>query len=149
MFSSIILTVCVADQGAGDSRGLFPGVVNVAAGAVVTANASCGEDGAEEFCRLSFRGGACGVCDAHSPDLGKRHPPSLAVDGTSRWWQSPSLATGPQYEWVTLTLDLRQVRFHPPAPHSVHCKQSYSMPGTCQQWRLHAFNAGESMTREC
>ncbi|XP_046676227.1 laminin subunit alpha-1 isoform X3 [Homalodisca vitripennis] len=91
-----------------ETRGLFPGVSNVAARAEVTANATCGERGPEAFCRLSFRSSSCGVCDSRSPDPGKRHAAALALDGSARWWQSPTLASGPQYEWVTLTLDLKQ-----------------------------------------
>lgn len=54
-----------------------------------------------------FRQPQCDICDDSNPQ--KRHPIEYAVDGTSRWWQSPSLANGMQYEWVTITLDLRQV----------------------------------------
>lgn len=89
---------------------LYPEVANVGAGASVSANATCGEDVPDTYCRLSFRGGVCGVCDGQSSDPGRRHPPSAIVDGTEQWWQSPTLATGQQYEWVTVTLDLKQVR---------------------------------------
>ncbi|XP_069975556.1 laminin subunit alpha-1-like [Penaeus vannamei] len=49
------------------------------------------------------------VCDSRSPDPARRHPIANAIDGTNSWWQSPSLAAGRRYEWVTITLDLRQV----------------------------------------
>lgn len=105
-----LISCLIVAEGAGtETRGLFPGVSNLAAHAEVTSNATCGQRGAEVFCRLSLRGSSCGVCDARAPDPGKRHPPAHAVDGSSRWWQSPSLAEG-AYDWVTLTLDLKQVR---------------------------------------
>lgn len=40
----------------------------------------------------------------------ERHPISNAIDGTNNWWQSPSIQNGREYHWVTITLDLRQVR---------------------------------------
>lgn len=42
----------------------------------------------------------------------ERHPVTNAIDGTNRWWQSPSIKNGRQFHWVTLTLDLKQVK-HP------------------------------------
>jgi len=39
----------------------------------------------------------------------ERHPIEYAIDGTNRWWQSPSIKNGRQFHWVTITLDLRQV----------------------------------------
>lgn len=53
----------------------------------------------------------CGVCDAHSADVDKRHPIEYAIQHTSeQWWQSPSLDEGKEFEYVTITLDLKQVR---------------------------------------
>ena len=57
------------------------------------------------YCTLA--GARCGVCDSSDP--GQAHPPALAIDGSDRWWQSPSLQYGPAYHTVTLTLDLRKV----------------------------------------
>lgn len=99
--------------GVGDV-GLWPSVFNVAAKALVSANATCGSAGREEFCRLSGdgpggRGPRCGVCDLHSADPHKRHPPEHAIDGTSRWWQSPTRQQGQQYQAVAFTVDLKQV----------------------------------------
>lgn len=83
---------------------------NVATKATITANATCGERGREEFCRLADSGkGRCGICDANNPDPNKRHPIENAIDGTSRWWQSPTLQSGLEYERVAITLDLKQV----------------------------------------
>ncbi|CAL1296819.1 unnamed protein product [Larinioides sclopetarius] len=98
------------------SQGLFPNVFNLASSSVITVNATCGETGPEVYCKLvehvyrkSDRESQeqCGVCDERSPD--KRHPIEYAIDGTNNWWQSPTLQNGKQYEWVTITLDLKQV----------------------------------------
>ncbi len=49
-------------------------------------------------------------CDrCHADDLSRRHPISYAIDGTNNFWMSPTLANGLKYEWVTVTIDLRQV----------------------------------------
>lgn len=40
----------------------------------------------------------------------ERHPIEYATDGTNRWWQSPSIKNGMEYHYVTITLDLKQVR---------------------------------------
>lgn len=39
----------------------------------------------------------------------ERHPITNAIDGTNRWWQSPSIKNGRRFHWVTITLDLKQV----------------------------------------
>lgn len=39
----------------------------------------------------------------------ERHPIEYAIDGTNRWWQSPSIMNGMEYHYVTVTLDLQQV----------------------------------------
>lgn len=36
---------------------------------------------------------------------------SNAIDGTERWWQSPPLSRGLEYNEVNVTLDLGQVGF--------------------------------------
>ncbi|XP_076315810.1 laminin subunit alpha-1-like [Tachypleus tridentatus] len=51
----------------------------------------------------------CGVCNAASSNLDEQHPIENAIDGTNRWWQSPTLQNGKHYERVTITLDLKQV----------------------------------------
>ncbi|KAG8183116.1 hypothetical protein JTE90_024425 [Oedothorax gibbosus] len=102
------------------TRGLFPNVFNLAASSVITVNATCGEAGQEVYCKLVehvFRHGEssresqdqCRVCDAKSPNEDKKHPIENAIDGTNRWWMSPTLQNGKQYEWITITLDLKQV----------------------------------------
>lgn len=39
----------------------------------------------------------------------EKHPIEYAIDGTNRWWQSPSIKNGMEYHYVTITLDLKQV----------------------------------------
>ncbi|KAL1124508.1 hypothetical protein AAG570_001134 [Ranatra chinensis] len=86
---------------------LYPEPFNLAVGGVITSNATCGEDGPETWCRLRGHH-QCGVCDSRSQDKG--HPPQAAIDNRAdTWWQSPTLHSGQQYNYVTLTLDLRQV----------------------------------------
>ncbi|PIK46886.1 putative laminin subunit alpha-2-like [Apostichopus japonicus] len=96
--------------------GLFPHVFNLATRARITSNATCGEARSEIYCRLvehvpdpkiSFP--QCRVCDLNSDQSDERHPIEHAIDGTNNWWQSPSIANGMQYHWVSVTLDLGQV----------------------------------------
>jgi len=47
------------------------------------------------------------VCD--DKDEEHRHPISNAIDGTNSRWQSPTLQNGRRFEWVTITIDLKQV----------------------------------------
>lgn len=88
---------------------LFPTIFNLAANAIISSNATCGENGPESYCKLVehvfMRSPQCDICD-NTP--GKRHPIEFAVDGSNQWWQSPTLAHGMKYEWVTITIDLRQ-----------------------------------------
>nr|XP_034195684.1 laminin subunit alpha-1 isoform X1 [Osmia lignaria] len=91
------------------NSGLFPSTFNVAAKADIFVNATCGEEGPETFCKPS-ESSRCAVCDARSPDPGKRHNISNILDSNpGRWWQSPTLARGDHYEYVTIVLDLKQV----------------------------------------
>ncbi|KAL7739991.1 hypothetical protein ACLKA6_007498 [Drosophila palustris] len=110
------------DVSAGSVGGhLYPPVFNVAPRAAITVNATCGQNGAEEYCKLvdayPHRKWAkqCGICNAHSSDRAKQRPiESLISPGSSfdeSWWQSPTLQGGHEYEYVTITLDLKQ--FHP------------------------------------
>ncbi|KAK0171261.1 hypothetical protein PV328_009010 [Microctonus aethiopoides] len=88
--------------------GLFPSTFNVAAKADIYVNATCGEDGPETFCKPS-ESARCGVCDAQSPDLGKRHNISNVLNpDPGKWWQSPTLARGNRFKYITIILDLKQ-----------------------------------------
>ena len=55
-----------------------------------------------------IQGQLCDYCDTAEPT--KSHLPEYAVDGTERWWQSPPLSRGLQYNEVNLTIELGQVR---------------------------------------
>jgi laminin alpha 1/2 len=91
-------------------------VFNLASHSDIASNATCGQRRVETFCKLvehveqeSPRYVQCGVCDAHSDYEDERHPITNAIDGTHDSWQSPTLANGWEYNWVTVTLDLKQV----------------------------------------
>ncbi|KAG7199614.1 hypothetical protein KM043_014217 [Ampulex compressa] len=93
------------------NSGLFPSTFNVATKADIFVNATCGEEGPETFCKPS-ESSRCAVCDSRSPDPGKRHNITHVLDSNpARWWQSPTLAKGDRYEFVTVILDLKQAPF--------------------------------------
>ncbi|XP_059501383.1 laminin subunit alpha-2 isoform X3 [Stegostoma tigrinum] len=100
----------------GQQRGLFPAVLNLASMADISANATCGQNGSEMYCKLvehvpgrPFRNPQCRICDLNSRNPKERHQITNAIDGTNRWWQSPSIQNGMEYHYVTITLDLKQV----------------------------------------
>ncbi|XP_035384872.1 laminin subunit alpha-2-like isoform X4 [Electrophorus electricus] len=100
----------------GASAGLFPAVLNLASMAKVSANATCGEMKEEMSCKLvehvpgqPVRNPQCRVCNLQSNNPHERHPIEYAIDGTNRWWQSPSIMNGMDYHYITVTLDLQQV----------------------------------------
>jgi len=64
-----------------------------------------------------IQGQLCDYCDAREPS--QSHLPEHAVDGTERWWQSPPLSRGLQYNKVNLTISLGQVGTGPPYTHSL------------------------------
>uniref|UniRef100_A0A7N8XTA6 Laminin subunit alpha-2 n=1 Tax=Mastacembelus armatus TaxID=205130 RepID=A0A7N8XTA6_9TELE len=95
---------------------LFPAVLNLASMADITANATCGSMGPETVCKLvehvpgqPVKDPQCRVCDQGSREPFEHHPIEYAIDGTNRWWQSPSIQNGMEYHYVTITLDLKQV----------------------------------------
>uniref|UniRef100_A0A665URX2 Basement membrane-specific heparan sulfate proteoglycan core protein n=1 Tax=Echeneis naucrates TaxID=173247 RepID=A0A665URX2_ECHNA len=95
---------------------LFPAVLNLASMADITANATCGSEGPEMSCKLvehvpgqPVRNPQCRICNHRSTNPFERHPIEYAIDGTNRWWQSPSIKNGMEYHYVTITLDLKQV----------------------------------------
>lgn len=100
------------DDGVNDV-GLWPPVFNVAPKATLHANATCGQHTREEYCHTidahpqRHRKAKCGVCDAH--DTERIHPIEYVIDGTQKWWQSPTLNVGPENEYITITMDLKQV----------------------------------------
>uniref|UniRef100_A0A8C9XYE7 Laminin subunit alpha-2 n=1 Tax=Sander lucioperca TaxID=283035 RepID=A0A8C9XYE7_SANLU len=95
---------------------LFPAVLNLASMADISANATCGSLGPEMFCKLvehvpgqPIRNAQCRICNQKSTKAVEQHPIEYAIDGTNRWWQSPSIKNGMEYHYVTITLDLKQV----------------------------------------
>ncbi|XP_069017691.1 laminin subunit alpha-2 [Embiotoca jacksoni] len=100
----------------GQQRGLFPAVLNLATMADITTNATCGSAGPEMFCKLvehvpgqPVTNPQCRICNQRSKKAIERHPIEYAIDGTNRWWQSPSIKNGMDYHYVTITLDLKQI----------------------------------------
>ncbi|XP_031802383.1 laminin subunit alpha-3 isoform X2 [Sarcophilus harrisii] len=105
---------------------LHPPYFNLAEAARISATATCGEDPGsarprpELYCKLvggpiasttghTIQGQFCDYCNSGDPN--KAHPVTNAIDGTERWWQSPPLSLGLQYNKVNVTLDLGQL-FH-------------------------------------
>ncbi|XP_018008782.1 laminin subunit alpha [Hyalella azteca] len=103
------------------SEVLTPPYFNLAENRRITATATCGEAVPQEelYCKLIganvnrdvkynlIQGQVCDVCDPSNPS--KWHPPEYAIDGSERWWQSPPLSRGMQYNQVNLTVDLGQL----------------------------------------
>ncbi|XP_041102067.1 laminin subunit alpha-3-like isoform X2 [Polyodon spathula] len=104
---------------------LHPPYFNIAEGARISATATCGEDESarpksELYCKLvggptaglpsqTIQGQYCDYCNSNDPN--KAYPITTAIDGTERWWQSPPLSRGLEYNKVNVTLDLGQL-FH-------------------------------------
>uniref|UniRef100_A0A2K6FCC1 Laminin subunit alpha 3 n=1 Tax=Propithecus coquereli TaxID=379532 RepID=A0A2K6FCC1_PROCO len=115
------------DPGARVGLSLHPPYFNLAQAAKIWATATCGERGPgggrprpELYCKLvggpmapgsghTIQGQFCDYCNSEDPR--KAHPATNAIDGSERWWQSPPLSAGTQYNKVNLTLDLGQL-FH-------------------------------------
>ena len=103
------LVLC--DFSAEQDQGLFPYILNLATRARISANASCGVDEPEYFCKLVEHVDLmpqithCGYCDARGSS-GNAHPIQNAIDGSNNWWQSPSINHGREYNYVTITMDL-------------------------------------------
>uniref|UniRef100_A0A8C1W8S5 Laminin subunit alpha 2 n=1 Tax=Cyprinus carpio TaxID=7962 RepID=A0A8C1W8S5_CYPCA len=95
------------------TNSLFPAVLNLASMAEIKTNATCGEMGPEMYCKLvehvpgqPVKNPQCRTCNLKSD---YRHPIEYAIDGTNRWWQSPSIMNGVDFHYVTVTLDLQQI----------------------------------------
>ena len=91
-------------------------VFNLATRARISTNATCGEREPEVFCKLvehvqifPAANRHCDICDSRSEQPLQRHPITNAVDGSHRWWQSPTLTNGDDFNFVTITLDLGSV----------------------------------------
>lgn len=79
--------------------------------ASITVNATCGDPLTERFCPLSehvqsrLTGSVqCQVCEPGSHSI--RY--TINTDN-SNWWQSPTMAHGRSLNWVTVTIDLKNV----------------------------------------
>ena len=110
-----------------DAQALTPPNFNLAVGRRVEATSTCGVGVTEPelYCKLTganpdkedvigefevIQGQLCDYCDAQEPS--QSHQAEYAVDGTERWWQSPPLSRGLQYNEVNLTISLGQVYTH-------------------------------------
>ncbi|XP_066102434.1 laminin subunit alpha-3 isoform X1 [Saccopteryx bilineata] len=125
----LLPSVCAAarEPPAAARLSLHPPYFNLAEAASIWATATCGEPepgGArpqpELYCKLvggpvapgrghTIQGQFCDYCNSEDPR--KAHPVTNAIDGSERWWQSPPLSSGTQYNRVNVTLDLGQL-FH-------------------------------------
>ena len=120
----VLLVVSIATKSAYGQR-LSPPAINIAQGKKIEATATCGEDIGEPelFCKLATVAGKFEIlglsCDHCDPTVSsKNHSIAFAIDGTEKWWQSPPLSRGLQYQRVTITIDLGQVRFQLPGSSS-------------------------------
>ncbi|CAH1775237.1 unnamed protein product [Owenia fusiformis] len=97
-----------------------PTLLNLATNAEITVNATCGLEGPETYCKLVDHvrrrfpfnlapesTAHCRICDNSTDSTA--HPIGYAIDGSNNWWQSPTLTQGRNYEWITITLDIKQI----------------------------------------
>uniref|UniRef100_A0A8C9UHG8 Laminin subunit alpha-5 n=1 Tax=Serinus canaria TaxID=9135 RepID=A0A8C9UHG8_SERCA len=107
-----------------NGHSLHPPYFNLAEGTRISATATCGEEAAgagsrraveDLYCKLTIQvrpGRGTRYCDiCSSANSNKAHPITNAIDGTERWWQSPPLSRGLEFNQVNVTLDLGQL-FH-------------------------------------
>ncbi|XP_019117192.2 laminin subunit alpha-2 isoform X7 [Larimichthys crocea] len=157
LLTALLWQCCRAQQ-----RGLFPAVLNLASMADITANATCGSMGPEMFCKLvehvpgqPVRNPQCRTCNQKSTKPFERHPIEYAIDGTNRWWQSPSIKNGMEYHYVTITLDLKQVfqiayvilkAANSPRPGNWILERSIDGV-TFEPWQYYAITETECLTR--
>uniref|UniRef100_A0A8C3D588 Laminin subunit alpha 5 n=1 Tax=Corvus moneduloides TaxID=1196302 RepID=A0A8C3D588_CORMO len=113
-----------------NGHSLHPPYFNLAEGTRISATATCGEEATgaggrraveDLYCKLvggpvaggdpnqTIQGQYCDICS--SANSNKAHPITNAIDGTERWWQSPPLSRGLEFNQVNVTLDLGQL-FH-------------------------------------
>ncbi|XP_056260712.1 laminin subunit alpha-2 isoform X4 [Seriola aureovittata] len=158
----VLLTALLWQWCHSQQRGLFPAVLNLASMADITANATCGSTGPEMFCKLvehvpgqPVRNPQCRICNQRSTKPFERHPIEYAIDGTNRWWQSPSIKNGMEYHFVTITLDLKQV-FQVAymiikaanSPRPGNWVLEHSIDGvTFEPWQYYAITDTECLTR--
>ncbi|XP_069892911.1 laminin subunit alpha-5-like [Dipodomys merriami] len=170
-----LLGAARARAAAGGGFSLHPPYFNLAEGARIAASATCGEEararGAPRptedlYCKLvggpvaggdpnqTIQGQYCDICTAANSN--KAHPVNNAVDGTERWWQSPPLSRGLEYNEVNVTLDLGQV-FHvayvlikfanSPRPDLWVLERSTDFGHTYQPWQFFASSKRDCLER--
>lgn len=128
LFTGLAITIIfITHIPVGQGQVLEPPNLNLAERKPITASSTCGDaDHAPEmYCRLTGvtnsaydnfviktipveiqAGQLCEYCDAKVTE--QAHPASYAVDGSEKWWQSPPLSRGIEYNEVNLTIDLGQ-----------------------------------------
>ncbi|RLV97535.1 hypothetical protein DV515_00011683 [Chloebia gouldiae] len=79
---------------------------------------------------LLLRGQYCDICS--SANSNKAHPITNAIDGTERWWQSPPLSRGLEFNQVNVTLDLGQKGREGPSANSHQIPGSKGCVGAAQ-----------------
>nr|XP_021501092.1 laminin subunit alpha-3 isoform X2 [Meriones unguiculatus] len=160
----------VAQDPRANGLSLHPPYFNLAQAARIWASATCGERGPggarprpELYCKLvggptapgsghTIQGQFCDHCN--SEDFRKAHPATHAIDGSERWWQSPPLSSGTQYNRVNLTLDLGQL-FHvayvlikfanSPRPDLWVLERSVDFGNTYSPWQYFAHSRGDCL----
>ncbi|XP_061742141.1 laminin subunit alpha-2 isoform X4 [Nerophis ophidion] len=158
----LLLAALLWQCGCAQQRGLFPAVLNLASMADITTNATCGQSEPEMFCKLvehvpgqPVRNPQCRICNLNSVKPFERHPIEYAIDGTNRWWQSPSIKNGMEYHYVTITLDLKQVfqiayviikAANSPRPGNWILERSIDGT-TFEPWQYYAMTDTECLTR--
>ncbi|XP_021110870.1 laminin subunit alpha-5 isoform X2 [Heterocephalus glaber] len=110
--------------------------------------------GSRRETHVGHEGQYCDICTASSSN--KAHPVSNAIDGTERWWQSPPLSRGLEYNEVNVTLDLGQV-FHvayvlikfanSPRPDLWVLERSTDFGHTYQPWQFFASSKRDCLER--
>ncbi|XP_044604120.2 laminin subunit alpha-5 [Equus asinus] len=170
-----LLGAARAQETAGDGFSLHPPYFNLAEGARIAASATCGEEAPARgvprptedlYCKLvggpvaggdpnqTIQGQYCDICTAANSN--RAHPVSNAIDGTERWWQSPPLSRGLEYNEVNVTLDLGQV-FHvayvlikfanSPRPDLWVLERSTDFGHTYQPWQFFASSKRDCLER--
>ncbi|KAM3959117.1 LOW QUALITY PROTEIN: wing blister [Aphomia sociella] len=126
--------------------GLLPAPLDVAPYSVITANATCGDLGTEEYCRDTpgKRGVVCDMCEGADGSPSRRRPASHAVDGDlTTWWQSPTQAAGQEFSHVELvaTLPDKMELLHViiksgPSPRPLAWSLEVSSSDSGEDWRM-------------
>ncbi|XP_078018932.1 laminin subunit alpha-1 [Epinephelus lanceolatus] len=158
----LLLLLLLMEQVAAQQRGLFPAIFNLASNAKISSNATCGDPEPEVYCKLvehvpgqPIKNPHCARCDANSVLSKERHPITNAIDGTNRWWQSPSIKNGREFHWTTITLDLKQIfqvayiiikAANSPRPGNWILERSLDGV-TFDPWQFYAISDSECLTR--